>query len=308
LVQDPAYFKNGTPKPPPGVRSRRAREVKSLLEYLDPPPKKPHPLKGKFHCQVCRHPEVKRMEMLYTGGMYLKDLAEQFGVHRDAVWQHMTKHMQPESKIAYLAGASAIADLTNKAAAENKSVLEYLQLMRSVLVRAFMAASDEKDVSGTAQAARPLIDVLRELGRLSGEISAFSAATINSVTTNNIVNHTQIVNSQTFIELQSGLLEVCQAHPEARRNIIALFQRLDEQHAEAPDPKRIEYDKRPEQQRRSEGIKAGIARKKANPDALTIADARALAPSRSEARKMEWARRHAGLDPMPNMKGSHGHG
>jgi hypothetical protein len=66
------------------------------------------------------------------------------------------------------------------------------------------------------------------------------------------------MNSQPFVELQAGLLEVCQKHPDARGDIVDLFRRLDAKHAAPDNMKLIEA----EPISRSEAIKRGQAAKR----------------------------------------------
>jgi hypothetical protein len=75
-----------------------------------------------------------------------------------------------------------------------------------------------------------LTSVLQTLGKITGEISALASTTLT------INNNVQILNSQPFVDLQAGLLEVCQRHPEARGDIVDLFRRLDAKHAASSEP------------------------------------------------------------------------
>src|SRR3984893_10448919 len=83
-----------------------------------------------YRCQVCEHPERHRIEAIKTGGAGLDSGAKQFGIHRDALWRQMQKHVSDAAKIADLAGPSAINNLANEAARENKSILHYLTIIR----------------------------------------------------------------------------------------------------------------------------------------------------------------------------------
>lgn len=76
---------------------------------------------------------------------------------------------------------------------------------------------------------RPLLDTLKALGKVTGEINTLASSTIINVQAN-----TTILNSAPFADLQSGLLRVCAAHPEARADVVALFRQLDEKYAPAP--------------------------------------------------------------------------
>jgi hypothetical protein len=94
------------------------------------------------------------------------------------------------------------------------------------------------------------------MGKITGEISGLASATF-TINNNNSVH---ILNGQPFIDLQAGLLEVCQRHPEARGDIVDLFRRLDAKHAapDMPDMKLIEA----EPISRSDAIKRGQAAKR----------------------------------------------
>lgn len=180
-------------------------------------------------CTVCRHPERQRIEALHTAGVSLDRLAEKFSVHRDAIWRHCREHISEQTRVGYLIGPARIAELGEIAAEESESILDYLVILRS----AIFGMLDQRAIAGDHVAVATLsgraTDVLREIGRLTGQISALTSSTIINVTHN-----TAILNSAPFAELQSGLLEVCARHPEARQDIVALFRQLDAKHAPRP--------------------------------------------------------------------------
>jgi hypothetical protein len=60
--------------------------------------------------------------------------------------------------------------LAEKAAAENMSVLDYLAIMRSRLMRQLNAAAAANDNPGVCRASQTLLAVLQEIGKLTGEI------------------------------------------------------------------------------------------------------------------------------------------
>jgi hypothetical protein len=184
-------------------------------------------------CKVCHHAERVRIEALKVAGVSLDKLAAQFGIRRDAIHRHCKNHLTERARISYLAGPAAIADLANAAARENRSVLEYLTVIRSVLMQQFTESAAAGKAHTAANVAGHLVTVLQTLGKVTGEISALASTSIT------VTNNVQILNSQPFIELQTGLLSICQKHPEARADIIALFRQLDERHA-APAAKMIE--------------------------------------------------------------------
>ena len=183
-----------------------------------------------------RHPEKTRIEALRVSGVGIDKLAEQFGVSRDAIWRHCHSHMTEEAKASYLLGAAQITNLAEQATREGRTVLDYLVIVRSILMNQLAREAELNRSYAVERVAGRLIEVLKEIGGHTGEVTKLAGTVIN------IQNNTQILNSPPFIALQQGLLEVCAKHPEARADIIALFRDLDERHAEpAPAAKLIEH-------------------------------------------------------------------
>ena len=96
------------------------------------------------------------------------------------------------------------------------------------------------------------MDTLREIGRLTGELSAFTSQSINVVN-----NQTLVMNSPIVTELQAELLQTLAPYEDARAAVIAMFVRLDERHR-GSDMKLIEAAPIS----RSDAIKAGQAAKR----------------------------------------------
>lgn len=182
-------------------------------------------------CAICRHPERLRIESLRCAGVSLDKLSGQFAVHRDAIHRHMGRHVTDERKAGYLVGAGKVAQLAEVAAEESQSVLDYFSILRSALFGMFDRLADKGDHVGATAVSARLVDVLKEIGRVTGQIS-----TIAQSTTINVQNNFAVVNSAPFADLQTGLLEVCARHPEARADIVELFRRLDQQYTMAPAP------------------------------------------------------------------------
>lgn len=173
-------------------------------------------------CAVCRHPERHRIESLRCAGVSLDRLAEQFDVHRDAIWRHMERHVSDERKASYLIGPAKIAQLAEIAADESKSVLDYYSILRSALFNQFDKLAEKSDHANMQALAGRIIEVLREIAKVTGQVSTFANSTII-----NVQHNVAVLNSAPFAELQAGLLRVCAAHPEARADIVALFRELD---------------------------------------------------------------------------------
>jgi hypothetical protein len=212
------------------------------------------------NCRVCNHPDKARIEALKVSGVSIDKIGEQFRIHRDAVWRHCTKHMSDEAKASYLLGAASISSLANQAASEGRSVLEYLTIVRSILMNQLAREAELNKSDAVERVAGRLIDCLAQIGQQTGEVSRLAGTVFN------ITNNTQILNSPPFIELQAGLLQICAVHPEARVDIVALFRALDEKHAVSAPAKVIEHEAPVS---RSEAIKAGIAAKRMNGEVHT---------------------------------------
>lgn len=182
-------------------------------------------------CAVCRHPERQRIESLRCAGVSLDRLTEQFGLKRDAIHRHEHRHMTDEQKASYLIGPAKIARLAEVAAEESESVLDYYAILRSTLFFQLDKLASKGDHDGVVAVSGRALDVLKAIAHVTGQVSQIAAAT-----TINVQNNVHVINSPPFADLQSGLLEFCARHPEARGDIIALFRRLDEKYASAPVP------------------------------------------------------------------------
>jgi hypothetical protein len=171
-------------------------------------------------CQVCRHPERERIEALRASGASLESLARKFKVHKDAIWRHWHDHVSADRKTSYLAGPATIAELRERAAKEGGSILDHLSILRSILMGAITASAEANSAFSLAALSGRMVEVLREIGRLTGEIERLNPG----ITINNTV---AIMNDPRMIELQSGLIAIARAHPPARPQIIALLRSLD---------------------------------------------------------------------------------
>lgn len=171
-------------------------------------------------CTVCNHPDRARIEALRVAGTSLRALELQFGVGKDAVCKHFKNHMSQERKSELLVGPARIASLVNAAADESRGFLDYLTIARSVLFNQFLAAAEAGDRNGVVGVAGRLLESLRELGKLTGELREVSGITVN--------NTLNLVTSPQFIELQHGLLSISRKHPETKADIIALLRGLDD--------------------------------------------------------------------------------
>jgi hypothetical protein len=170
-------------------------------------------------CIVCSHVDRALIEQTRIAGASLDTIAAKYKVSRDSVWRHMKMHVSEDLRAEYLA-AVPMKDLAAKAAEEGVSVLQYFSIIRGVLMQQFQLAASVNDKNATAILAGRLTEVLREIGRITGELGSMAA---NNIT----INNTTIMNSPVFATLQANLLQALAPFPEARAAVVAALQRMD---------------------------------------------------------------------------------
>jgi hypothetical protein len=158
----------------------------------------------------------------------LRVLERQFSVSKDIISRHFRLHVSPQRRAELIAGPAKVEQLANAAADESRGLLDYLRITRGVLFSQFLAAAEAGDRNGVANVAGRLLDSLKELGKLTGELRQISGITVN----NNTVN---FIGSPEFGALSKGLLGIARTHPEAKQDIIALLRQLDSDPAMSPN-------------------------------------------------------------------------
>lgn len=102
-------------------------------------------------CQICRHPERARIELLHAGGVSLDRIAAKFGVHRDAIWRHAENHMSEEQRASLILGRAKLGDLIEATAQEAGAVLEHYSIVRSILFSQLLKGAKNDDADGAAK-------------------------------------------------------------------------------------------------------------------------------------------------------------
>jgi hypothetical protein len=166
-------------------------------------------------CQVCRHQDRWRIELLRAGGASLDSLATKFDLDRDAIWRHWTKHVSDEAKATYLCGPAEMASLAEKAAVEGDSVLDYLRMCRSTLVAQLAAMGEAGDARAVGYIAGQLTKTLDTMARVTGEIGDLA----RSVTINN--TNVAVLNHPQFASVQACMLRALAPFPDARGAVVA---------------------------------------------------------------------------------------
>jgi hypothetical protein len=94
-------------------------------------------------CLVCRHPERRRIELAVAEGRTHNDVAAEFGLSRFALNRHWAHHVSDVRKAEFMGAPIELNKLAERAAKEDRSLIEYLGIMRSELMRLFMQARDD---------------------------------------------------------------------------------------------------------------------------------------------------------------------
>jgi len=178
-------------------------------------------------CKVCSHPLRHEIEQLRVAGCSLDAIAAKYdGVLRDSIHRHMQNHVSEASKAVYLADVP-LSEVAERAAKEGGSLLNYLSLVRTTVFQQLLLASSVNDGNRVAVLAGRATEVLREIGRVTGELSAIGSLTVNN-------NTAVFVNSPAFAQLEEMLLDKLRPFPDALRAVVSGLREL-EGHDEPPD-------------------------------------------------------------------------
>jgi len=183
-------------------------------------------------CQVCRHDERWRIELLRAGGASLDSLASKFKVTRDSIHNHYRNHVSAEMKAGYLAGPVQLEELAAKAADTGVSVLDNLHAIRVILMGHLASVTEAGDGRSAAYIAGRLTATLETIARVSGELGDLAKST-----TYNITNNIAVLSEHpAFMKVQATILRALAEHPEARASVVAALRGLDQDGASAALP------------------------------------------------------------------------
>lgn len=113
--------------------------------------------------------------MAHVAGASLNALSAKFSTpqrrcSRDSIHRHFRDHVDEALRASYLADVP-LAELSARAAAEGMSLLDYFGLIQSTVVQQMLIAAGVNDGHRTAVLAGRAVEVLKEIGRLSGELT-----------------------------------------------------------------------------------------------------------------------------------------
>lgn len=158
-------------------------------------------------CSICTHEQRYQIELALVSGVSCRAIGTKFKVSRDAAWRHLRNHVTDARRSELVAGPLTPAQLAERAADEGMSLLDYLAIVRNALMARFLAAAECDDRQGTAIVAGRLLECLRTIARLTGELQTATASVTNNIA---------ILSSPLMADLQAMLVRTLQPFPEAR--------------------------------------------------------------------------------------------
>jgi hypothetical protein len=117
-------------------------------------------------CTICKHRECHRIELELASGRSTRTVAVEFVVSKDAICRHWNNHVTDARKAELIGGPVQIARLAKRAVEEDRSLLDYLSILRSELFRLFMDAKQRRLTYDASSIAQRLLNVLEAIGRL----------------------------------------------------------------------------------------------------------------------------------------------
>jgi hypothetical protein len=160
-----------------------------------------------------------------AAGRSLQSVGDEFGLSKDAVRRHWQNHVTPARRAELIAGPVQIAKLAQRAVEEDRSLLDYLSILRSELLRLFLSAKQRGLTYDAASIAQRLLNTLEAIGRLTGQLRQ-AGITINNVA-GSVSNQTLVLNSPEVAKLQGTIIRALSPFPEARAAVIEALRDMD---------------------------------------------------------------------------------
>jgi hypothetical protein len=162
------------------------------------------------------------IESARVAGVSADAIAAKHEISRDALYRHMRNHVTEADRASYVADVP-IREMAAKAAAQAGGLLDYLVLVRATLFRQFQIASEHGDMQATNNTARAVLEVCRDIARLTGEMQSAASSVTNIQN-----NHYNLATSPQFAELQSMLVQRLAPFPDALAAVLAGLEALDQ--------------------------------------------------------------------------------
>ena len=178
--------------------------------------------KGHYprECSVCRHVDRHRIELALASGRGVKPVATEFKVYWESVRRHWKVHVSPQRKAELLAGPIEIGRLAVRAAEENRSLLDYTNILRSQLFKMFQEQREAGKAYEASLIASKLWAILELIAKLTGELRASSAITIN----NQVNGAPVLMGDAELARVQALIIRTLRPFPEARMAVVTALE------------------------------------------------------------------------------------
>jgi hypothetical protein len=174
-------------------------------------------------CAICKHPARPQIDLALATGVGSKRVATRFGCSRHAVYRHAKSHLTSEIRAALATKLlRREGDIKKILLEEGTGVVEALKAVRAPLFGAFLVAIDTGDSKAAAALSGRIHESLSLSAKLTGELIPHAGVSI-----------TNVLLSPDFQRLRSELLRALVKHPDAHRDVVAIFRRAGEEAAAA---------------------------------------------------------------------------
>jgi hypothetical protein len=158
---------------------------------------------------------------MLAGGAGQKAVGAKYGMSKDSVHRHWSRHIDAKRKARLLVGPVQEHTLRARLAEEGTSVVDQLRITRAGLFESYDIALKVSDLNAVAQLASKIHENLRIAGNITGELASSPLVQIN----NNQQN--VMVESPDFVAFQARLVAVLREFPAARLAVLREFERLE---------------------------------------------------------------------------------
>jgi len=171
-------------------------------------------------CKTCKHAERARAELMLASGVSIRAVSRKFGLDYHCVRRHWLHHVSDTRKTTLVAGPLKIGELVDRATEEGKSVLDHLRVLRAIVYDQMAAAHEANDRHAIGMLAGRALEILRELGRVTGELVRVGAGGVH-------IEQANFFLSPVFHQFEAAVLEASRRHPEARMALVSILREVE---------------------------------------------------------------------------------
>lgn len=173
-------------------------------------------------CSICASRERASLDLALSRGISMGALARRYGVGPDALSRHKANHLSPQIRARLIAGPDVEGvDLDRLRETESQSLLSHLIALRNRLFAALDFAEEHGDSAMVARVSSQLHRNLELTGELLGDLSTGTSTVTN------------ITIRPEYLVLRVGIVQALAAHPEAKRAVVEVLARLENEAAES---------------------------------------------------------------------------